>query len=65
MTKKDYILIANVLRVTANRMEWPAFQDIPNRFLDMLLDDLCTELKRDNPAFNRDTFLKAVDGSEK
>ncbi len=53
MTRKDYVLIANVLAplVTAGGME--------GEVAGMIAVDFCTTLKRDNPNFDGAKFLKA------
>ena len=62
MTRKDYILIANVLRVARNNAS-PATQgDLSLFAIDQLTDDLCAELKRDNARFNREHFVAVVKG---
>lgn len=55
MTRKDYVLIADVisLRVSLTYSKGGALA------LKLLAEDLATELKRDNPRFNRETFLAA------
>jgi len=49
MTKKDYELIARVLK------HWTRDESGTK-----LVEDFCEELKRDNPRFNADMFRKAV-----
>jgi hypothetical protein len=62
MTRKDYILLANVLRIARNNAS-PATQgDLSLFVIDQLTEDLCSELKRDNPRFNREHFLAVVKG---
>ena len=55
MTKKDYELIARAIKDSTiiNR------RDITYIDKDLLINDLCGELKQDNMAFNKDRFVKA------
>ncbi len=53
MTKKDYELIASTLSIKAFNVEESAFKiDIINR--------IATALKKDNPSFDRERFIKAI-----
>lgn len=64
MTRKDYILLANVLRIARNNAS-PATQgDLSLFALDQLTNDLCSELKSDNARFNREHFLSVVNGKK-
>jgi hypothetical protein len=55
MTKKDYILIARVLR------EGKVYCDPKDSGLIILLTiEFMTALAKDNPKFDRDKFCKAV-----
>jgi hypothetical protein len=63
MTRKDYILLANVLRIAHNNahaMKSPEASWTVNQ----IADDLCAELKRDNARFNREHFLSVVNGEK-
>ena len=55
MTKKDYELIARVIKDSTiiNR------RDITYIDKDLLLHALCYQLKQDNSLFNKDRFVKA------
>lgn len=54
MTKKDYVLLANVLRNIANRARYGevTFNDVLNEFIKCL--------EQDNPKFKRSKFEEAV-----
>ena len=52
MTRKDYILIANILKASGKCGVGPFT-------LDSLALSFAQELKKDNPNFNHATFLKA------
>jgi hypothetical protein len=54
MTKKDYVLIARVLKRARGSDNTSAPQ-----ILDAVAEDLCGGLELDNPAFNRERFLSA------
>lgn len=54
MTKKDHILIANVLATTRNE---PAFID--KLTINRIAYELAYTFKRDNPKFDRERFLEA------
>ena len=63
MTRRDYIILANVLRVASNNarvMKSPEASWTVNQ----IADDLCCELKRDNARFNREHFLAVVRGEK-
>jgi len=47
MTTKDYKLIAKTINL------------IIQKDFNLALNNLCEELKKDNPLFNREKFLKA------
>jgi hypothetical protein len=62
MTRKEYLLLAAVLRETAEEMEksWQegdswrkAWMDMTNRLIDVLW--------KDNPRFRRETFWRAIE----
>ncbi len=56
MTKKDYILIADILRYyKINRPD-----NKQQELISQLSNDLCVELEKDNPRFDRVKFEKAV-----
>lgn len=55
MTKKDYILIANVLANTYETSKNNAERDTVIAIISQLVD----KLKADNANFNADTFRKA------
>ena len=48
MTKKDYILIANVIKKSDSKDD--------HNFINAL----CSELKRDNANFNKTTFINFI-----
>ena len=54
MTKKDYILLARVIRRTLHSIRASGAY---YRFIDVL----CDELLRDNSKFNSETFRRACD----
>lgn len=67
MTKKDYILIAEVLRVHKRRIESMAGVVIPKEDLlfelevfESLVDDFAIELKKQNPKFDNQKFLEYI-----
>jgi hypothetical protein len=51
MTKKDYILITNILLTGKDYIDKTAYFTLCQRFTN--------ELKDDNPNFDKDKFLKA------
>lgn len=60
MRKKDYILLANVLRI--HYMQYKTVFGITpmeNKILE-ITNDLGSELKRDNPNFDKEKFLNAI-----
>jgi hypothetical protein len=61
MTKKDYILIANVLHtsLTAATLGFGKTQSLEDIIVD-IADYMAEELYEDNPRFDRDKFLDAV-----
>jgi hypothetical protein len=62
MTRKDYVLIASVLRSHVERAENAVKLTGDATALQALIaftESLTSELKRDNPNFKKDTFLKA------
>jgi hypothetical protein len=64
MTRKDYILLANTLRIARNNASPVAQGDLSLFAIDQLTDDLCRELKRDNARFNREHFVAVVKGEK-
>lgn len=63
MTRKDYILIANTLRVAHNNAVHAKSQEAVWT-VEQLASDLCCELKRDNARFNREHFLAVIRGDK-
>jgi hypothetical protein len=61
MTRRDYILLANTLRIAHNNAAHTKCQEAI-WIVDQLASDLCSELKRDNARFNREHFLAVVQG---
>jgi hypothetical protein len=58
VTRKDFVLIADVLRIAGKRANIPgAIPDMVR--LSMLANDMASELARTNGAFDRERFLKA------
>ena len=55
LSRKYYIMIAKVINSTKHQCTSCIDKDV-------LIDDLCIELKADNCAFNRDTFISACNG---
>ena len=53
-SQRHYEFIANILRVQSTSSKLGVD-------LQELIDDLCTEFKRDNANFNKDRFLKVCD----
>jgi hypothetical protein len=58
MTRKDYIILANVLRIERNA----ALTVDAQVAIDNVTEALCSELKRDNARFNREHFVAVVQG---
>ena len=56
MSKKDYILLANCLRETRPSPVNAQGRDAWNRVRDTITD----ALQKDNPRFNRETFITAT-----
>lgn len=59
MTKKDYILIAKVIKHEAGK--WEAKNSLATIVIGNIYEAFCTELKLENPAFDRQKFLKACE----
>ena len=53
MTKKDYILIANVIAKHGNEVSHP------------FVLSLCSELKEDNASFNKQRFIDYINDNRK
>lgn len=53
MTRKDFRLIADVLRANS-----PLLTQDQNDLWDGILDNMCTALKATYPRFNEETFRK-------
>ncbi len=56
MTRKDYILIAEALRVARNT----SATDEMVRGVDGAVEFLAVNLKRDNPRFNKEHFVAVI-----
>ena len=54
MTRKDYVMIAEVINRNATSSTESAFIDFAR-----MAEDLATELQNDNPRFDRARFLTA------
>jgi len=54
MTRKDYVMLAEVINRSATASTESSFIDFAR-----MAEDLATELKNDNPRFDRDRFLTA------
>lgn len=54
MTRKDYVMIAEVINRNTTSLTESAFIDFAR-----MAEDLATELQNDNPRFDRDRFLTA------
>ena len=52
MTKKNYIMLAELIRINTNKKQ-------THLYINSFLEDLCCELKKDNPNFNIERFLNA------
>ena len=63
MTRKDYIILANVLRIARNNARVCNSPEA-SWTVNQIADDLCAELKRDNARFNREHFLAVVRGEK-
>jgi hypothetical protein len=63
MTRKDYIILANTLRIAHNNAVLTKSQEAVWT-VEQLASDLCCELKRDNARFNREHFLAVVSGKK-
>jgi hypothetical protein len=63
MTRKDYILLANTLRIAHNNAAHTKCQEAIWT-VEQLASDLCSELRRDNARFNREHFLAVVHGTK-
>jgi len=60
MTKKDYILIAEALRVSRKCVA----TDEMVRGIDDAVENICVNLKRDNTRFNPEHFRAVVRGEK-
>ena len=58
MTGKDYIKIASVLKTANDNRDYYAMEDVFN----ILIDDMCEVLKADNSRFDKNKFIKYVQG---
>ena len=60
MTRKDYKLIADAIK-NANKRVWfhPEEESAAEQTIDTIVDKLCADLKRDNPAFDKQKFIDA------
>ena len=54
MTRKDYVMIAEVINRSTGSLTESAFIDFAR-----MAEDLATELQNDNPRFDRARFLTA------
>jgi hypothetical protein len=54
MTRKDYVMLAEVIKRNATSSTESSFIDFAR-----MAEDLATELQNDNPRFDRDRFLTA------
>lgn len=59
MTKKDYVMLAQEIAKARKEYHGGVEDWAVERVLDDLCDNLVIRLKVDNPAFKKDTFLKA------
>ena len=59
LSRKYYKMIARVINDSTIINRRNITREIKYIDKDILIDDLCIELKADNYAFNRDTFIKA------
>ena len=63
MTKKDYELIANVIRYTKNHylinIPHKGKKEVINATLEVLADELAERLQIDNPRFDFERFMTA------
>ena len=59
MTKKDYILLARVLKQARQALEGRLMAD---ETIAVIAYDLCYALKQDNPRFDKERFLEAALG---
>jgi hypothetical protein len=74
MTRKDYVIIAEALRVTYHnaRIDWKNAQgngnaghcDAACRSILQTTDEIADSLQRDNARFNREHFLAVVRGEK-
>ena len=56
MTRKHFQLIADVLHKTRQELYW---RDGAHETIDRLTEEFANELKKTNPCFNKDKFLRA------
>ena len=58
MTRKDYELLAESIRLTRNKAEWQG-KAIDETTLEAVTTSMAQLLEYENPRFNRELFLKA------
>jgi hypothetical protein len=63
MTRKDYILIAEALRIPTSSMSKPNYERELSG-VRMAAIAIATALENDNPRFNREHFLAVVNGEK-
>lgn len=61
MTKKDYETIAAAARVARARTVKGLRSDIQNAGISLFVDELCEQLKIDNPRFDARRFKEACE----
>jgi hypothetical protein len=59
MTRKDFQMIADILKAHTNSDFKVTCEDDRNFLIRNLALDLCVELKKDNPRFDNKRFLEA------
>lgn len=62
MTKKDYIMIANVFKAvqTTHEGEYPEMPKTANQYKADIISAFMVELKKDNARFDSDRFLDFI-----
>ncbi len=63
MTRRDYILLADALRIPANSMSKPTYERELSG-VQMAALAIADALERDNSRFNREHFLSVVHGEK-
>jgi polysaccharide deacetylase 2 family uncharacterized protein YibQ len=68
MTKKDYIILASVMK--SSKPDMANYDGLNGHFDSQMsqykniLENLCRALKAENPNFNKDKFIKFIGGTQ-